>query len=135
MRRKVLGAAVVLAVGAAGCGGSDAPTAASFRQEANTMCAQAVKHAQSMQGSIGTKLVAYQDAKLAVMHKLTPPAELQRRYDAYAQALSARRDLYEQYDRLTQAKLPTDKLAKRAHLLLHQESDRAKALGLSACHE
>lgn len=134
MQRTAIGtAAVVLALGAIGCGGSHTLTRAEFTRQANHICDRAATRAFKRAGELLERYVVVQRRKASGIGSLTPPPELRTRYDAYTRVLATRISLFEQALAAVHAKRSSVALTTRSARLQAQERRLARALGLAAC--
>ncbi|MGB2712364.1 MAG: hypothetical protein WBC33_12720 [Conexibacter sp.] len=133
MQRKVLGtAAVVLALGAGGCGGEDTLTKAELIKQANLICKEAIKKTPR-RGTLTAKVLAYQNIKISGMRELKPPAELESRMEQYTRVQMALREVFEQYSRAPKRKGPGRAVIAEGERLQKRGKALSTALGLTAC--
>jgi ribosomal protein S18 len=111
-RAAVAVATIALAVGAAGCGGSDEPerlTSAEFRQQANAVCSRV--NAQLARIAYPTDVAAFrawvaernsvQERGIAQLEAITPPTATNVSFDSLQAALAnANRSIQESAERL-----------------------------------
>jgi hypothetical protein len=107
-------------------------TASQFRREALAVC----KRAEAQRGRSKQELIAgaiaFQAMKVAEMHRLKPPADLQADFDAYTQALA---DRLATFRTVLHDRHASTQAAARQAKLQAQERSTALRLGLLACSQ
>lgn len=130
---------IVLALGLAGCGGTDPLTKAQFIKRGNAVCQQAEHRAgrtggTGLEGMVSSQVVNEQ-AKVAGMAALSPPATLEATFAQYKAVLKQQRATFERFLTVIRAgERPHASLVKREEMQTREE-ELAGALHLARCVE
>jgi len=143
MHRATIGAlAATVAIGVAGCGGSDGTlTRAEFVRQANAVCAKADAQARKKEARTdgiersALLLAVSQAIKAEQIGALRPPTGLQTSFEQYKQILQERKALYARVLENLHAKRPIGVTAPETIELQTRERELARGLKLTRCAE
>jgi hypothetical protein len=138
MYRARIGAlGVALALGAAGCGGSDALTRAGFVKRADAICMRAKetarKHMPRGPAGVPAAYAAYQREKEIGIGALTPPEQLQEQLGRYMNAVQARGTFFTRYASAIRAHERVEGVGRKTEELRNGEERLARQLHLHGC--
>jgi len=132
-------------LGLAACGSDSSDeelSVSEYRDKGNELCRQSDREAdkassQKEPGAVLDKLTATARDSQGRFEKLDPPAELQKRHDAFLRtgerSVDVLSDARDQVEKGARGEAAFQKLQKRFQAVIEEGNDAARALGLKDC--